>query len=595
MNRIHFVLRSVYAIFASRSAANFVYYFSKTMTVMKTNKHIIYQTFPRLFGNYKENQVKNGNIEENGCGKFHSYTSKALEAIRELGATHIWYTGVIAHSTCTDYTTYSIPKDHHAIVKGNAGSPYAIKDYYDVDPDLAEDIPHRMKEFKELVERTHDAGMEVIIDFVPNHVSRHYHSTKKPIYIDDLGQHDNSDLAFSPSNNFYYLPGQHLELHFGAQEEDFEYSEFPAKVTGNDCFSATPGRNDWYETIKLNYGVDYQNGQTKHFDPVPDTWEKMLDILLFWVEKDVDGFRCDMAEMVPVEFWNWVIPRVKSRKNVLFIAEIYNPTQYNDYIHNGQFDYLYDKVGMYDTLREIICRRKPTTEITARWQAIEEIKDQMLFFLENHDEQRIASDFFVGDAQAGIPGLAAIATFDTNPIMIYNGQELGEKGMDEEGFSGKDGRTSIFDYWSMDSIRRWANNGNFDGGLLSNEQRVLRNTYKKILHIAADEKAITQGRFYGLAYCNKDNPDFPSEQMMSYLRKFENELILVFINFDDKAHNFRIRIPKEAFDFLDIPDNTASKTEELISGEECISSLTFACPYQGDIAPLAVKILKFKY
>ena len=562
---------------------------------MKTNKHIIYQTFPRLFGNYGESHVKNGHIEENGCGKFNSYTCKALEAIRELGITHIWYTGIIAHSTCTDYTAYGIPRDHHAIVKGNAGSPYAIKDYYDVDPDLAENIPGRMNEFEELVRRTHDAGMKVIIDFIPNHVSRSYHSTMKPPYTDDLGQHDNTELAFSTSNNFYYLPGQHLELHFGAQEEDFEYSEFPAKVTGNDCFSATPGRNDWYETVKLNYGIDFPNGRTKHFTPIPDTWKKMLDILLFWIEKDVDGFRCDMAEMVPVEFWNWAIPRVKSRKNVLFIAEIYNPAQYSDYIHNGHFDYLYDKVGMYDTLRDIICRHKPTTEITARWQAIEDIKNHMLFFLENHDEQRIASDFFAGNAWAGIPGLTAIATLDTNPVMIYNGQELGEKGMDEEGFSGKDGRTSIFDYWSMDSVRRWANNGRFDGKLLSDEQCLLRDYYKKILHIAGNEKAILKGSFYGLAYCNKDNRYFPAEQMMAYLRKYENELILVFINFDNKEHHFRINLPKEAFDFLKIPDNTVSKAKELISGKESICALTYTCPFQESIAPHMVKLLKFNY
>ncbi|MDR2914926.1 MAG: alpha-amylase family protein [Tannerella sp.] len=562
---------------------------------MKTNKHIIYQTFPRLFGNYTKNPVKNGNIEKNGCGKFNSYTKKALDNIRDLGVTHIWYTGVIAHATCTDYTAYGIPKDHHAVVKGEAGSPYAIKDYYDVDPDLAENIPNRMAEFEELIERTHDAGMKVIIDFIPNHVSRAYHSVMKPTYIDDLGQHDHTELAFSPSNNFYYLPGQHLELHFRAQEEDFEYSEFPAKVTGNDCFTASPGVNDWYETIKLNYGVNYLNGGSEHFSPIPDTWNKMLDILLFWLEKDVDGFRCDMAEMVPVEFWGWVIPRVKSRKNVSFIAEIYNPALYKEYIQIGHFDYLYDKVEAYDILRDIICRKLPTTRITRYWQTYEDIKEHILFFLENHDEQRIASDFFAGNAQAGVPGLAFMATFDINPLMIYNGQELGEKGMDEEGFSGKDGRTSIFDYWSMDSIRRWANNGLFDGRLLSKEQCKLRELYKNILNIARDEKAISLGGFYGLAYCNRNNPYFPAEQMMSYLRKYENELIIVFINFDNREHHFRIKIPKNAFDVLQIPDNTVSTVKELLSGEEYICSLTHTCPFEETISAQSAKILKFNY
>ncbi|MDR1114570.1 MAG: alpha-amylase [Tannerella sp.] len=562
---------------------------------MKTNKHIIYQTFPRLFGNYNENLVKNGGMEENGCGKFNSYTTKALESIGELGITHIWYTGIIAHSTCTDYTAYGIPKDHHAIVKGKAGSPYAIKDYYDVDPDLAEDVPNRMNEFKELIKRTHDAGMKVIIDFVANHVARSYHSLMKPAYIDDLGQHDRMELAFSNTNNFYYIPGHSLELHFGAQEEDFEYSEFPAKVTGNDCFSATPGKDDWYETIKLNYGINYMNGGSKHFSPIPDTWHKMLDILLFWVGNDVDGFRCDMAEMVPVEFWDWAIPRVKSRKNVMFIAEVYNPELYYTYIKTGKFDYLYDKVGMYDTLRKIIRREAPATDTTACWQAIEHVKEHMLFFIENHDEQRIASDFFAGNAQAGIPGLTLIALLDVNPVMIYNGQELGEKGMDDEGFSGVDGKTSIFDYRSMKSVRDWANNGLFDGGKLSDEQRQLRESYKKILTTVRNEKALSHGHFYGLAYCNKDNPHFPSEHVSAYLRKYENELILVLINFDNKAHSFRVNIPENAFDILNIPDNTASKALELLSGEESLCALTHTCPYTESLPAYSAKILKFSY
>ncbi|MDR1524685.1 MAG: alpha-amylase family protein [Tannerella sp.] len=562
---------------------------------MKTNKHIIYQTFPRLFGNYTDNPVKNGSIGENGCGKFNSYTTRALESIRELGITHIWYTGVIAHSTCTDYTAYGIPKDHRAIVKGKAGSPYAVKDYYDVDPDLAENIPNRMNEFRQLVRRTHDAGMKVIIDFVPNHVARSYHSLMKPAYIDDLGQHDRTDLAFSGTNNFYYIPGHRLELHFGAQEDGFEYSEFPAKVTGNDCFNATPGKNDWYETIKLNYGVDYSNGGTKHFSPIPGTWYKMLDILLFWTGHDIDGFRCDMAEMVPVEFWNWAIPRVKSRKKVTFVAEIYNPELYYTYIYTGKFDYLYDKVGMYDTLRRIIRREAPSSDITACWQAIEPVKDHMLFFIENHDEQRIASDFFAGSAQAGIPGLTFLALLGVNPVMIYNGQELGEKGMDDEGFSGLDGRTSIFDYWSMKSVRDWANGGRFDGGKLSGEQRRIRESYRKILTLTKNEKAFSLGHFYGLAYCNKDNPYFPSERMSAYLRKYENELIIVFINFDNREHHFRTIIPKNAFDVLNIPDNTASKAKELLSGEETICSLTRACPYQECMPAYSVKILKIRY
>ena len=562
---------------------------------MKTEKHIIYQTFPRLFGNFTEYPVKNGSKEENGCGKFNSYTVKALTGIKELGVTHIWYTGILAHSTCTDYTAYGIPKDHHAIVKGKAGSPFAIKDYYDVDPDLAEHIPDRMNEFRALVQRTHDAGLKVIIDFVPNHVSRNYCSLSKPVYMDDLGQHDQTGLTFLPSNNFYYLPGQHLELRFGAQEEDFEYNEFPAKVTGNDCFTAHPGVDDWYETIKLNYGVDYLNGRAQHFTPIPDTWHKMLHILLFWLESDVDGFRCDMAEMVPVQFWNWVIPRVKKQKEVLFIAETYDPSHYREYLQMGHFDYLYDKVGTYDLLRNILCGNSSTQGLLAQLQMNKDINDQLLFFIENHDEQRIASGFFAGDAQAGIPAMIFFGTCHNNPVLLYNGQELGEKGMDNEGFSGSDGKTSIFDYWRMDSIRRWANNGRFDGGLLTQEQQLLRTSYQKILRLAKEEKAFSAGSFYDLAYCNYDNPYFPSDRMLAYLRKHDNELILVCINFDNQAYNVRLKIPEKAFEVMQIPDNTVSVTKDLLSGDESICALTYTCPFHCTAPGLSAKILKFNF
>ncbi|MFV0583641.1 MAG: alpha-amylase family glycosyl hydrolase, partial [Parabacteroides gordonii] len=361
------------------------------------DKMVIYQVFPRWFGNSTYPLVKNGSITENGVGKFSAFNPTALARIKELGTSHIWYTGVIEHATQTDYTAYQIHKDHSDVVKGKAGSPYAIKDYYDIDPDLADRVPNRMKEFEALVKRTHDAGMKVIIDFVPNHVAREYHSDARLSYVEDLGQHDNTSKAFDINNNFYYIPGQPLQLHFGDNQEDFEYSEFPAKVTGNNHFDASPGKNDWYETVKLNYGVDYVNGGICHFNPIPNTWTKMLDILLFWAGKGIDGFRCDMAEMVPVEFWNWVIPKVKEKHDVCFIAEVYNPNEYRNYIFNGHFDYLYDKVGLYDTVRAVMCDQAPATNISGCWQALEGIQSHMLNFLENHDEQRVASYFFAGD------------------------------------------------------------------------------------------------------------------------------------------------------------------------------------------------------
>ncbi|MDH6305691.1 glycosidase [Parabacteroides sp. PF5-5] len=560
------------------------------------DKMIIYQTFPRLFGNTNEVLVRNGNKEENGVGKFSAYTPQVLEKIKELGITHIWYTGVIEHATQTDYSSYGIRTDHSVIVKGKAGSPYAIKDYYDIDPDLADDVPFRMAEFESLVERTHQAGMKVIIDFVPNHVARQYHSDVKPPFVEDLGQHDNTNHAFDVNNNFYYIPGQTLDIYFGAQHEDFVYAEFPAKATGNNRFDAHPNADDWYETVKLNYGVDFRNGGSTHFDPIPNTWKKMLDILKFWAAKGIDGFRCDMAEMVPVEFWNWAIPEVKKEYKVLFIAEIYNPSAYRNFLSRGQFDYLYDKVGLYDTLRAVIQKQAPASNITRTWQAVEGIQDHMLNFLENHDEQRIASDFFAGNPFAGYPGMIVAATISTCPVMIYNGQELGEAGMDDEGFSGRDGRTTIFDYWSMTNVRNWVNHhSTFKQYQPTEEQKRLRKQYARLLCMAQKEAVFTQGQFYDLMYVNMDNSRFNPDRQFAYMRKYKNEVALIVVNFDDTEQNVCVNIPQAAFDYLEIEDNKAAKVINLLIGEEAISTLTTAVPYQINLPPYGGQILKFSY
>ena len=536
---------------------------------MSTNeKIIIYQVFTRLFGNSNTRCKYNGSLEENGCGKLADFTTKALTEIKNLGATHIWYTGVIEHATQTNYSRYGIRPDHPAVVKGKAGSPYAIKDYYDVDPDMANSIPDRMKEFENLVKRSHKAGLKVIIDFVPNHVARQYHSDAKPEGVIDLGENDDKTVAFSAQNNFYYIPGQELQgdidLHMNAPEA---YIENPAKATGNDKFDAWPGINDWYETVKLNYGVDYMNWRIGHFDPIPDTWNKMLDILLFWASKDIDGFRCDMAEMVPVEFWGWAIPQVKEQyPHIIFIAEVYNPNEYRNYIFNGHFDYLYDKVGLYDTLRALTCGHESATNIPFRWQNLNGIEKNMLNFLENHDEQRIASDFFAGNPFKAIPAMVISACMNTNPVMIYFGQELGEKGMDEEGFSGRDGRTTIFDYWTVDTIRRWRNGGKFDGKTLTKEEKKLQGFYSTLLNLCNKEKAIREGVFFDLTYANLEGIVFNEHRQYAFFRKAGKELLFIIVNFDEKPAAPCVKIPTHAFDYLGIPYKESYKAKDLLTG-----------------------------
>jgi len=515
------------------------------------SKISIYQVLPRLFGNEITTNKQNGTIQENGCGKFNSFTPKALKEIKSLGITHVWYTGVIEHATQTDYSAFGIRKDHQGVVKGKAGSAYAIKDYYDVDPDLAENVETRMTEFEALVERTHKAGMKVIIDFVPNHVARQYHSDAKPKGVTDLGENDHSEWAFSPLNNFYYITNQPFNPSFSVQG----YIEFPAKATGNDQFTASPTQNDWYETVKLNYGVNYVEGGQKQFDPIPDTWFKMRDILLFWASKKIDGFRCDMAEMVPVEFWGWAIAQVKLQyPEILFIAEVYNPAEYRNYICNGKFDYLYDKVGMYDMLRNVTSRNFPVREITNTWQSLGGIENQMLNFLENHDEQRIGSGFFSGNGLYAQPAMIVAATLTQAPVMIYFGQELGEQGMESEGFSGMDGRTTIFDYWGLKSIQAWSNGGKFDGAKLSKDQKELRAFYQKLLNITISEKAISDGLMYDLVFANFENNKFNTHEQYAYFRKFEDELLLIVLNFDDKPLDTEVIVPFEAFQYLELKE-----------------------------------------
>lgn len=553
-------------------------------------KIIIYQVFTRLFGNRNTARVPNGTLRVNGTGKMSDFDAERLRRIHDMGFTHVWYTGVIRHATATDYSKHGIPRQHPSVVKGVAGSPYAITDYYDIDPDLADDIDQRMNEFQQLVDRTHQAGMKVIIDFVPNHVAREYHSIMKPEGVRDLGEDDDTGKHFSPSNNFYYCPGQPFVSPVQPKEGEEPYVENPAKCTGNDRFDNCPGRNDWYETVKLNYGIDYcdAGGRSYHFDPVPNTWVKMTDILLYWASKDIDGFRCDMAEMVPPAFWAYATHIVKERyPRIVFIGEVYDTNQYRTYIQSG-FDYLYDKVGMYDCLRDVICDRRPASSITYYWQHVDDIRPHMLYFLENHDEQRIASDFFCGSGEKAIPAVIVAALMGNNPFMVYAGQEFGERGMDAEGFSGRDGRTTIFDYWCVDTIRR----GYFDRRHLSQDEMHLQLKYQQILHIANREAAVREGEFFDLMYVNPQTWKFNPRHEYAFLRKFEDEVLLVVANFGPDRVNTSVNIPAHAFDFLGLPEKEV-RAIDLLTGQEMDIELKKDGAVDMDLRPYTGRIYKF--
>ena len=556
-----------------------------------TEKIIIYQVFTRLFGNQNKTCRPNGSLEENGCGKMNDFTKQALHEIKKLGATHIWYTGLIAHASQTDYTSYGIPKNHPSIVKGKAGSPYAIRDYYDIDPDLAEHVDKRMEEFEHLVTRSHECGLKVIMDFVPNHVARQYHSLAKPTGVKDLGENDDCSQDFNPQNNFYYIPGQKLAGEIDLYDpEQGNYEEMPAKATGNDHFDNHPGINDWYETVKLNYGIDYcdAGGRSYHFAPVPDTWHKMRDILSFWAAKGVDGFRCDMAEMVPSEFWYWCIGKIKTDyPDIVFIGEVYNPSLYRSYLGSG-FDYLYDKVGMYDCLCRVIRGESAASDITYQWQAVDDIKEHMLYFLENHDELRLASDFLSGNAYKALPAVVVSALLYNNPFMLYAGQEFGERGMDKEGFSGLDGRTTIFDYWTVASLY----NGYVNRRKLTSDEKCLEKAYSAILNIAKNEKAVSEGMFFDLMYVNPKSDIFDSHRQYAFLRKADNEVLLVVVNFSDSDVTCGVNIPRHAFDYMQMAEKSVNATD-LLTGNTVMLPLKADSAVELNIPAYGARIYKF--
>ncbi|MDE7380803.1 MAG: alpha-amylase [Muribaculaceae bacterium] len=560
----------------------------------RNERPIIYQTFPRILTNTNPICVPNGTLQQNGSGKLSDYSYKLLKSLKKLGINTLWLTGVIENATKTDFSEYGIIKDNPNVVKGEAGSPYAIKDYYDVNPCLADIIPERMKEFEECVKRIHKEGMKVLIDFVPNHTARFYHSDNSPEGVSDFGSNDNKEMFFSPDNNYYYITHQQFSPDFNLSEEgERAYIEFPAKATGNDCFSAFCGRNDWYETVKLNYGHDYGD-HSNHFNPIPDTWKKMLDILKFWASKGVDGFRCDMVFMVPLEFWHWVIPQIKNEyPDLIFIGEIYDIGLYRPFLDYGSFDYLYDKVNLYDTLVGIARYGTSAAKLTDCWQTVDGIGSRMLNFLENHDEVRFASKEFAGSPAKTLPFLVVSSLISSGPYMIYYGQELGEPAIENEGFAGFNNRSTIFDYWSYETCRRWFDSGKCDESKLNKHEKWLRRIYSKVLSACNEIPAFREGGFFDLMYVNLQNEFFNPHSLFAFLRYDSEDVYLIVANFSEETQNIKINIPEHAINISGLPEGEL-KAKDLLTEETEGLLISHSLPTQLSIDGYGAKILKIK-
>ena len=586
-------------------------------------KYVVYQVFTRLFGNTNTTNKPWGTIKENGIGKFSDFTEKALKEIKDLGVSHIWYTGVPHHAVINDYSKFGISNDDPDVVKGRAGSPYAVKDYYNVNPDLAENVENRLEEFQALIERTHQASLKVIIDIVPNHVARNYISLSKPKGVKDFGEEDDNSVVYDVNNNFYYNPNESFKVPIwkhgysplGDEKhplEDGKFLEKPSKWTGNGSRKSQPDMNDWYETVKVNYGISPEGKKDfdelpegfenedfqKHFEfwqdkVVPNSWIKFRDIALYWIEKGVDGFRYDMAEMVPVEFWSFMNSAIKMKNpDAFLLAEVYNPTLYRDYIKKGKMDYLYDKVQLYDTIKSIMQGKGKTKHIPPILDDLKDIEHHMLHFLENHDEQRIASPDFAGNARKGKPAMVVSATSTTAPTMIYFGQEVGEDGSEHAGF-GSPTRTSIFDYIGVPAHQRWLNNKQFDGGQLTSDENELRDFYKRLLNFTLNSSALT-GYYQDIHIHNIQNTEWYNNKVLSFVRWSHNEKLIIISNFNAKnTYGFELSIPQNIIEKWDLKNGDYTVVDQLY--KSYTSKLKVSgnkAEVRVDIKPLESFILK---
>ena len=553
-------------------------------------KIVVYQVFTRLFGNKNTTNKPWGTIEENGVGKFNDFTDKALNEIKDLGVTYVWYTGVPHHALIRDYSSIGVSNDDPEVVKGRAGSPYAVKDYYNVNPDLAVNPANRLQEFEDLIARTHKAGLKVIIDIVPNHIARKYEGKSNPEGVKDFGADDDTSVEYKRDNNFYYIPNTRFEIPetdkpLNGENNpliDGKFEEFPAKWTGNGSRMAKPDKNDWYETVKVNYGIrpdgskdfpelpagfDTKSYQ-EHFDfwkdkNVPNSWIKFRDIALYWTAKGVDGFRYDMAEMVPYEFWSYMNSAIKVKNPDAFLmAEVYNPNEYRNYVRLGKMDYLYDKVETYDHLKAVIQGKTWPDGLTDIQHRMADIEHHMLKFLDNHDEQRLASPEFAGTPQKGKPLMVVSATISSAPTMVYFGQEVGEAGNENAGF-GTHSRTSIFDYIGVPNHQRWMNGGKFDGGQLSQGEKDLRDFYKRLLNFSINSSAL-MGNFQEIQTANRNITPGYDIAIYAYTRWSDTQKLIVVTNFYDLASsNFELRIPADIIQKWNLKDGNYTITDQL--------------------------------
>jgi glycosidase len=612
----------------------------------------IYQLFVRLFGNCNETRQPNGTLAVNGVGKFGDINDRALSSLRSLGFSHLWLTGVLQQATGTDYSAIGQPADDPDLLKGIAGSPYAIKDYFDVCPDYAHEPKERLAEFNALLYRIHGHGLKALIDFVPNHVARCYHSDVKPDL--NFGAGDDRSSFFDPRNNFFYLqPDEHgpplrlptwengvalsptCKLEGIRCDGHFSGEMDHGRVTGNDVASWTPGINDWYETVKLNYGFNFADGSKKTraypnaANPqaaIPDTWTKMDQVIAYWQAMGVDGFRCDMSHMEPPEFWKWLISRARQRvPDVFFIGEAYDgdPAKVPgsdpiiSQLHGGKSNVMFDLLDAgfnavyddpsYKALKNIYDGPGWANDLDGA-RSDDFIFENSVRYAENHDEVRLASKNNWGNiGMAAGPAVSAVLFgVGRGAVMLYSGQEVGEPAQGGEGFGGDDGRSSIFDYWSMPEFLKWTNEYKYDGARLSPGQKTLQEGYGRLL-VLVSEPAFRDGNFFALNPGNNRNPNFGQtggepaggHWLYAFLRvdpiSWQRFLVAVNLNPRAELKGNRVMFSPEAIRFLDLaPNDSRIHGRERLSGKtEFVANISSLAAADGLALPTLLPLTAY--
>ncbi len=516
-----------------------------------------------------------GAHEEN-TGKLSYLTIEVLKEIKELGVDYIWIAGILENAN-----PKIVDPD---VVKGDAGSFYAIYDNWDISSQVG-----NLDEFDALIERAHSIGLRVLIDFIPNHTAR-VHKTdvvcKEEI---DFGKGENPNENFSLDNNFYYLgsnstfvpPKTSLPGVDGFFDMDIFMPgiqfESPARVTGNNVLSALPQYHDWYETVKLNYGLNlFSDG--KPFIGASKTWKQMLDVAIYWLNKGVDGFRVDVTHGVAVEFWYYFINEVrKVQPNAFFVAEAFeeDPIKSTGFSLEKLFDAGFDSVlngPMYWNLRRqaLLSQNMNSSTYYHSPGSRKSILDNgysFTHYMGNHDEVRLASSFFAPSLESRVDrawlGLAysIYAALLPGNFLIHGGDEFQEEASLPGVFGGYDGRTSIFDFVYQPQTRTWLYEER--PHWMINFREMYRRLFSLKKRIPFNIKHSTSNpTFIDLMKIN-DSKNI-SKWVSAYVRFFNNERYLVVMNADPhNSHEVTIHFTSRRFtDSLEVLSALNIKNDE---------------------------------